>query len=83
MTQRGPFLPLTEAQLRALPTHRLLAYQGRTRRVHEGSWDDPDRDDVRKSMKSAGWIQYKDEPAYAEHQALVKSILSEREHVSR
>lgn len=81
MSKRGrPFLPLTEAQLRALPTKRLLAYQARTRRVHETSWGDLDREDERKRLRANGLIQYKDEPAYAEHRDLLRRVLSEREH---
>lgn len=77
------FLPLTEQELRALPTHRLLAYQARVRRIHESSWDDIDQEEVRARQRAAGMIRYKDDPAYEPHRDLIRTILAEREHVER
>lgn len=74
--KKGSFCPLTEDQLRALPTKRLLAYLDRIRKVHDTpSWEDDGY--PRKSHH----IYTKDDPRWGEHFALVKRIASDREHV--
>lgn len=77
MAQERRIAPLTEAQLRALTTPRLLAYQQKMMRVHETeSWDDHN-----KAYPPHGPIRNKDDPRWGELRALVRSILNERENV--
>lgn len=80
---KRPFCPLSESELRALTTPRLLAYQKRIRGVHETSWDDVDQEAERTRQAAAGAIRYKDDPAYTTHRDLVRRVLAEREHVAR
>jgi hypothetical protein len=70
---------LTEAELRQLPTPRLLAYyKKRVLAVHESSWDDIDR-----PPHQPEWLCHKSDPGYTEYCHLVRKILSEREHVTK
>ena len=70
-------LPLSEAELRALPTPRLLAYKNRVLLLHETCWCDPD------GYHAPDLIHHKSDYRYAEYLELVRHILAEREHVAR
>jgi len=70
-------IPLSEAELRALPTPRLLAYKNRVLLLHEICWEDID------GYHAPGVLYHKSDPRYAEYLELVRRILSEREHVAR
>lgn len=69
--------PMSEAELRALPTPRLLAYKNRVLRLHETCWCDPD------GYHSPHLMHHKSDYRYSEYLGLVIHILAEREHVTR
>lgn len=74
--QHGLFV-MSEAELRALPTPRLLAYKNRVLLLHETCWCDFDGD------HSPDLMHTKSDYRYSEYLGLVTHLLAEREHVPR
>jgi hypothetical protein len=83
MGRFGAIRPLSEARLRGLTTPRLLAYQRRLYRLHEGPSFTADSEWHESWLKRDGYIVCKSDPAYERLRTLVRSILADREHVER
>jgi hypothetical protein len=72
--------PLTVEELHRLTTHRLLAYRTELLGL-EDSAEISDLTATEVAELPAGFLYFKQDPAWRDHYSAVKSVLADREHV--
>jgi len=78
--RRRSVRPLAVEELDALTTERLLAYRAKLLALEE-SVDASDLDPDEAAALPAGFLYFKQDPAWQEHYASLKAILGGRAHV--